>query len=538
MFFIGDKVVMKTKICVICGQEFEPTHFNQTRCKRPHFKQCLVCGKDMPWTEYDRCCSKECTQKHRKATCLEKYGVEWATQSEAIKEKTAQTCLEHYGVRAPAQDKEIRRKQAEAYDKHFGKETNPEGYRDKQERSIQTSMARYGTANPMQSDEIKKKAIASNIEKYGYVNAGMSPEVQAKMKATMLERYGVENCMQSPEIIEKARIAHKKKYGVDWHFQRPEVKDKIQNTNLAKYGVPWYCMTDECKKASGKIISKLNLQWVAKLSDEGIETEQEFYLASKSFDIKVNDSNILIEIDPTFTHNCLYNPFDHNDKGLPQDYHIAKTKVAKDHGYRCIHVFDWDDPDKVIELLKTRKISYARQLNLVTLTESECDEFLIQNHLQNSCKGQSVRIGLKNSDGQLLQVMTFGEPRYNKNYQWELLRLCSAHGYAVTGGSSRLFNYFIANYRPESIISYCDISKFDGKVYDSLGFRLNHVAEPAKIWFKDGKKITDNLLRQRGYDQLFNTSYGKGTSNEQLMIDHGWLPIYDCGQYVYEWRNS
>ena len=30
-----------------------------------------------------------------------------------------------------------------------------------------------------------------------------------------------------------------------------------------------------------------------------------------------------------------------------------------------------------------------------------------------------------------------------------------------------------------------------------------------------------------------HTNYRKGTSNEQLMIDYGWLPVYDCGQAIY-----
>ena len=42
---------------------------------------------------------------------------------------------------------------------------------------------------------------------------------------------------------------------------------------------------------------------------------------------------------------------------------------------------------------------------------------------------------------------------------------------------------------------------------------------PSKHWYHLNSKrhITDNLLRQRGYDQLFNTNYGKGTNNEELM---------------------
>ena len=38
---------------------------------------------------------------------------------------------------------------------------------------------------------------------------------------------------------------------------------------------------------------------------------------------------------------------------------------------------------------------------------------------------------------------------------------------------------------------------------------------------------------QRGYDQLFGTSYGKGTSNRDLMIQNGWREVYDCGQITW-----
>ena len=126
--------------------------------------------------------------------------------------------------------------------------------------------------------------------------------------------------------------------------------------------------------------------------------------------------------------------------------------------------------------------------------------------------------------------MTFGKPRYNKKYQWELLRLCTTSGYYVVGGAQKLFSYFCTHYSPDSVISYCDTSKFTGAVYDSLGFHTLSNSQPSKVWSKGTQKISDNLLRQRGYDQLFHTDYGKGTSNDELMISNGWLPVYDCGQ--------
>jgi len=142
--------------------------------------------------------------------------------------------------------------------------------------------------------------------------------------------------------------------------------------------------------------------------------------------------------------------------------------------------------------------------------------------------------------------MTFGKPRYNRNFQWELLRYCSIK--SITGGAERIFRHFVQDFNPESVISYCDYSKFQGRVYKKLGFELkDEDVEPSRHWHYVGSvkydsglrlHITDNLLRQRGFDQLFHTSYGKGTLNEELMIAEGYLPVYDCGQGVYIWKRS
>lgn len=136
--------------------------------------------------------------------------------------------------------------------------------------------------------------------------------------------------------------------------------------------------------------------------------------------------------------------------------------------------------------------------------------------------------------------MTFGKPRYNKNYEYELLRLCTKSTYSVVGGAEKLFKYFKVHYTPKSIVSYCDNSKFTGNIYYKLGFTLKSYGKPSKHWYniKTHVHITDNLLRQRGYDQLFGTNYGKGTSNEQLMLDNGFVEIYDCGQSTFTYVNA
>lgn len=134
--------------------------------------------------------------------------------------------------------------------------------------------------------------------------------------------------------------------------------------------------------------------------------------------------------------------------------------------------------------------------------------------------------------------MTFGKPRYNKKYEYELLRLCYHPDYLVVGGTEKMFSYFIQTYQPENIISYCDNSKFGGNVYVKLGFLRSKESNPSRHWFniKTHTHITDNLLRQRGFDQLFNTSFGKGSNNDNLMRDSGFVEIYDSGQSTWVWK--
>ena len=134
--------------------------------------------------------------------------------------------------------------------------------------------------------------------------------------------------------------------------------------------------------------------------------------------------------------------------------------------------------------------------------------------------------------------MTFGKPRYNKNYEYELIRYCSSHN--VIGGAEKLFSYFIKKYSPNNVISYCDNSKFDGRVYEKLKFDFlgEHIG---KHWFnmKTNEHILDSVLRANGFDRLLGKEYGffgKGTSNRELMLEHGFVEVYDCGQSTYVWK--
>lgn len=328
-----------------------------------------------------------------------------------------------------------------------------------------------------------------------------------------------------------------RKYGVDHPMHVAEIREKVKQTILDKYGVypaffQDYVLENLKIDMKGKHMSKTQCHFNDVLQSYGLATEQEYIINHRYFDIKISDKNIVFEIDPSYTHSQQDNRY---HQILEPNYHLDKTILANNAGYRCIHVFDWDDRLKLGSIFNPNKVKvYARDCNIAYVSYTVCNEFLNDNHLQGSIRNQIINVGLFLGD-MLLAVMSFGIPRYTKKYEWELLRYCTKSGYYVIGGAQKLFKFFIQNHEPLSIISYCDRSKFDGDVYQKLGMYLHHCTSPAKVWSKDNKKITDNLLRQRGYDQLFHTNYGKGSSNEELMIEHGWRSVYDCGQKVYVW---
>ena len=375
-----------------------------------------------------------------------------------------------------------------------------------------------------------------DAQKQAYIQKGGSLEehykkVSDKCKSAWLNK---------SSKYKKAQIKHLR----DVYFSHPDkidaAKQKRVETNINKYGVD-----NSYKLASYTSNSQPNQEFASKLASAGINYQSEFYITTPElkgrgfrYDFKIDKT--LIEVDPWPFHNTTLNPVA-TQPPISKNYHNQKSQVAKTAGYRCIHIFDWDDQDKIIQSLHPKTQIYARSCTLQEVSMEDANAFLNKYHFQDSCKGQQVRLGLYYKNN-LVEIMTFGKPRYNKQYQWELLRLCTKSDVYVVGGAEKLYKHFLKRFHPQSIISYCDRSKFTGEVYTRLGMTLIRTGAPSKHWYNYqlGIHITDNLLRQRGFDQLYGDKfgyYGKGTSNEDLMKDHKFVEIYDCGQQSFGWHS-
>lgn len=573
---------MTTKLCKECGLPFEPASSRQSFCKRDHYRPCPVCKKLVLvkcLSDRPRCCSSECAVKLRSATCIAKYGCKDGGNSEAAKAKRKQTNLARYGVENPAMRKDIMDKQRQTIKAKYGVdnisqlESNKDKIRqtwaDKSQSELnaisqkrkETCVEHFGVDNPTKCEDVKHKIKNTLMTKYGVDCSLLIPKAKAATKVTMMQRYGVLNPGQSEEIRKRAQLTSICKYGVPRYSMTPEFKarykitcqerygvdnpmqcrqfqEAAKQTNLERYGVPAAFLTEDslnkCRQAmlssENFRISKLNRNFSELLSAAGISNELEFRIENRWYDMLIPDTNTVIELNPTYTHSSEGNDY---NAGLDRYYHRDKTQLAVNHGFRCINVWDWDDLGKIVGLVsRPNNRYYARDLKCDLISEETANVFLETYHIQGHVNHQEVCIGLIQGE-ELISLMTFGRPRYNRNVQWELYRYATQFDATVVGGASKLFSHFIKLVNPVSIVSYCDLSKFTGEIYTTLGFKLKHKSSPTRVWSKGKRYVTDNLLRQRGFDQLFGTNYGKGTSNESLMVENGWRSVYDCGQATY-----
>ena len=389
-------------------------------------------------------------------------------------------------------------------------------------------------------DKINESKANTLYKRTGYRSIMDNPEYVKKQKESLLKAYGVDNPMKSKQIRDKAAQTNYERYGVKNPAQNEEIKKKyVESTHKTmqeKYGLDWACQLKACYSAIGAKSSntKPNLDFAKLLDNNKIQYTREFVLNGKSYDFKVD--NILIEIDPTSTHNSTWSPFTDNHAGLDKLYHKNKSDIANANGYRCIHIFDWDNVGAVINLLKPTKKIMARKCKIKEVDKADAIDFINKNHLQFYALAK-IHIGLY-LDNELISIMTFGKPRYNNSYEYELIRYCSSC--EVTGGAQKLFKYFLDTYNPNSIISYCDLSKFNGAVYKSLGFEHCRLKGVSKHWYciKTKQHVTDNLLRKLGADKILKTNYGKGTNNEKIMLEHGFVEVYDCGQDTWTYKKT
>lgn len=492
----------------------------------------------------------KCTVEKQHSTMVAKYGVQSALQSPVIASKFKATITERYGY--------------DNLHKAFA-----------QQRTL-TNNARYGTATPLESKAIQQQARATCAANIGVAYPFQSAQVQSKASAAVLDKYGVPNVLMLSANKEKAQHAVEHKYGVTNSFLLQEVQDKVRNTMNERYGVDYYSQAhiDPLMLAEFKddvifaaVYSKyshvsemmdyfgvsrssihhrakelgLPVKWNSVSAEEQeladfligneivVEQSNRTVIGPKEIDIWLPEHNVGIEYNGIYHHSSKF--------GVTRDTHNLKTITAEKQNVRLIQIFsdEWKFKQDIVKsrilniIGKTPTRSYARNTVVEIIDTKVANRFLNENHVQGSCQS-SVKLGLMHNN-ELVAIMTFGKPRFSKQYSWELIRFCNRVGTTVVGGASKLLSYF-RRHHSGSIVSYADRRWSDGGLYQSLGFTFSHNAGPNYFYVVGQKRESRNKWQKHKLPALLE-NFKAADSEVKNMEAHGYYRVFDCGNSVW-----
>ncbi len=531
--------------CEICGDELK--NINVYSVQQGYKKQ--ICTK--------KSCVNKYAAKKRVAKMLENYGVTTNFARTEVIEKITQTNIERFGNACPANNVDIR------------------------EQIKHDNLEKFGCEYYSSTDECKEKVRKTVLEEYGVDCVFKSAEVKAKSKQTSLEKYGTEYPAQSEIVKENTKKSLIAEYGENYakilwgnngnvgqskraynqyilksQYVEPMfsleyyIEQRKQGNNnflfkCKKCGKMFYSYWDNgatkacpyCKiteigsskkeyELYTQVITCLNGQYLVKHNDRSL-------LINKELDVYIPSKKLAIEFDGLYWHN--------DDNQQNYKYHLEKTLLCEKHDVHLIHVFEneWNyKQDIVMSRIKNLlgiydATVYARKCEIREVTSKESKIFQEANHIQGAVNAK-VHLGLYYGN-ELISLMTFGKCRFNKNYEWELLRFCNKLGYHVPGAAGKLLKHFEKTCHPKSLISYADRRWSRGKLYEALGFKLDHVSAPNYWYFKsyDCCQLESrvNFQKHKLNDKL--PTFDQSLSEVENMKNNGYHRIFDCGNLVY-----
>jgi len=444
--------------------------------------------------------TSEYTKKFKK-TMFERWGVEHALQSEELKEKAKKTNIEKFGVENIFMDNEfIKRKFKE----------------------------KWGVEHPSEVDEINEKIKESKILNDTSLS---SSRIRKKIKKTNNERYGTNTPLQS-DLIRDNKITNHPNY----------LKYIGNNTSMFMCELKHIYYIDSSNFHNRKR-SNISLCTVCNpIGDSQSIKEKELYEFIKSiYDLKIIQSYrdtmeidiYLPELKLGFEFNGLYW---HSEEWKDKNYHLNKTNHFKERGIRIIHIWEdqWDFKKDIIKSqiknwigLTDTKI-FARKCHVKQIIDSKISsKFLDDNHLQGSVRS-IIKLGLYKDDN-LVSIMTFDNYEGRNKMEeggWNLSRFCNKLNTNVIGGSSKLLQYFIRNFKPSRIISYADKDWSQGDLYYKLGFTNISEGNPDYKYIIDGRRVHKSKFRKSRLNTVL-------TESEEMKKSHI-QRIWDCGKIKFQ----
>lgn len=253
-------------------------------------------------------------------------------------------------------------------------------------------------------------------------------------------------------------------------------------------------------------------------------------LDGKEIDIWFPEYKLGVEIDGLFWHSANHTKTDR--------YHKEKLEISIEKDVKLIRFTSEEietKKDIVCSIIsnhfgKNQKI-FARKCEIKEVSKTDQKTFLENNHIQGYINSK-VAYGLY-YDHELIMLASFGKPRFNKNYQWEVLRTSAKMGINVIGGLSKLLNHFEKNYNPDNLISYVDRRYFNGSSLLQTGFKHIQNTDVGYYYCIDKARLAHRLKYQKHKLKNLLENFDPNLTEKENMIANGYRIYYDCGQSVF-----
>lgn len=508
------------------------------------YRHCPICDNAMIWKDPNKTCSNECMIKSRELTSLERYGTKNPFQNEEVREKAKHTNLLKYGVEYPQQNDDIKSKQQNTMLERFGYTTT---FHDKEK--IKNSLnEKYGVDYPQQNKEIRKKTVETCIDKFGS-ESNLSNDINKnKVKTTNLIKYGVEYPQQNDTIREKSekslreykKAKIKKIYNIDTSLNLKFSLSKNYSKNYIKKLIDRNLELSDIKnefsnsqfiinaRENGYLIESNKssyeyelVEFIKELGINNIIQSSKNIIFPYELDIFIPDYKLAIEFNGNYWHSDIF-----KDK----NYHQNKTKMCNEKGITLISIYEYLYTEKkdvykniIRSKLNKNKRIFARKCIIKEVDKLDEQNFLNMFHLQNFI-GSSKCYGLY-YDYELLTLCSFGRSRFNKKYEYELLRNCSKPNITVVGGLSKLINHYKKEIDNKDIICYSDAS---------ISFNKSCIlTKPNYVWWnKSTNKVLKRYQTMKHKLENIIDYYDESLSESDNMRNNKYVKIFDSGNYI------
>jgi len=324
-------------------------------------------------------------------------------------------------------------------------------------------------------------------------------------------------------ILVSPENPHKKEPATFFCDEHGEFKSTVDNVVKSYHGCP------KCASAFQRSKAELELfEFVSTITTA--EQSNRTLLDGKELDIYIPEHRLAIEYCGIYWH-C-------EERGKDKYYHFDKWKKCKDRGIRLLTIFEDEDLEKVKNVIQSalgarRKGIFARRLSVREISADSATLFLNNYHLQGSC-AKRVSYGAYDEDV-LVSVMSFGHTSRQSRHAWELRRFCTDNR-THPGIASKLWNAFLRDHDPTSVVSLSDRRYFTGDMYEKLGFTWDGDVTPDYAYVIGSQRFHKSGFRKSAIKRRHPEIYDSDLTEREMMSIAGYGRIWDCGKDRWVWE--